>query len=133
MRPDLAPVQPPPRFAHHRRAIVGLAAVFALCASSVSRAQPPTPPPATPAGATPQNSKPPVQAARLDGPINVDGVLDEAAWQNAPVADAFHQRDPLEWAPATQRTEVRILFDDAAVYISARLFDSAPDSVTAMA
>ncbi|MEO5617349.1 MAG: DUF5916 domain-containing protein [Candidatus Eisenbacteria bacterium] len=108
-----------------------LAAFLALCAAGTSLAQSPTPSPAAPATSTPQDSNPPVQAARLDGPVDIDGVLDEAAWQNAPVADAFHQRDPVEWAPASHRTEVRILFDDAAVYISARMLDSAPDSITA--
>ena len=56
--------------------------------------------------------------------IRLDGRLDEAPWANAPVGDGFRQQQPNDGEPATQRTEIRVLFDDEAIYVGARLFDS---------
>ncbi len=64
------------------------------------------------------------RAARTTATIVLDGTLDEAAWAAAPVTDVFTQIDPVEGAPATQRTEVRVLFDDEALYVGARMHDS---------
>jgi hypothetical protein len=72
-----------------------------------------------------------VFAHRADTAPVIDGVLDDAVWETArPVTD-FVQRRPDEGAQPTQRTEVRILYDDAAIYIGARMFDSSPDSIVA--
>ena len=84
-----------------------------------------------PTASNPDAPAPPVHAVRFDVPINVDGSLDEAAWQTAPPTTLFHQRDPVEWAAPSQRTEVRVGYDDAALYIGAHLYDTAPDSVIA--
>ena len=70
--------------------------------------------------------RPIAEAARLEGTVQIDGRLDEPAWANAPVLNQFTQVDPEEGAPVSQRTEVRILFDDDALYIGARLFDDGP-------
>jgi hypothetical protein len=59
----------------------------------------------------------------------VDGHLDEPAWQSAPVAGGFRQRDPDQGQPATEPTELRLLFDDHALYVGVRLRDDAPDRV----
>ena len=56
--------------------------------------------------------------------IQVNGRLDEADWQSAPAITSFRQAQPTEGAAATQRTELRILYDDEAIYIGARMFDS---------
>ena len=56
--------------------------------------------------------------------MRIDGRLDEAAWAAAIPVTSFTQRDPDAGAPATERTEVRILYDGDAVYVGARLFDS---------
>jgi hypothetical protein len=61
----------------------------------------------------------------------IDGRLDDAAWRDAPVATDFVQQSPDPGRPATQRTEVRVLLDHAALYVGMRLFDSAPDSIAA--
>ncbi|MGH7531402.1 MAG: DUF5916 domain-containing protein [Gemmatimonadales bacterium] len=55
--------------------------------------------------------------------IQVDGRLDEAVWRAAPPATDFRQSEPREGEPATQRTEVRFAFDDAALYVGARMYD----------
>lgn len=57
-------------------------------------------------------------------PVVMDGRLDDAAWGEAEPVGDFRQREPEDGAPATQRTEVRFLFDDDAIYIGARLFDT---------
>nr|MBA3555151.1 carbohydrate binding family 9 domain-containing protein [Gemmatimonadales bacterium] len=74
---------------------------------------------------------PAVRAARLAGQLVLDGVLAESDWAAAPAVTTFFQADPTEGAAASERTEVRVLYDDAALYIGARLFDRAPDSVSA--
>ncbi|HEX2251495.1 MAG TPA: DUF5916 domain-containing protein [Gemmatimonadales bacterium] len=72
-----------------------------------------------------------VRAARLSSEIALDGSLTEAAWAAASPVSDFTQREPNEGAPATERTEVRVLYDDDALYIGARLLDRSPDSVRA--
>ena len=58
------------------------------------------------------------------GTIVVDGKLDEAAWVRATPITDFRQQQPHEGAAASQRTEVRVLYDERALYIGARMFDS---------
>jgi hypothetical protein len=68
-------------------------------------------------------------ALRASGPISIDGRLDEPAWQAAPVAGGFLQRDPDQGQPATEATELRLLFDDRALYVGARLADDEPAAI----
>ncbi len=67
---------------------------------------------------------PSVRAAIRHGDIRLDGRLDEAAWAAASPITVFRQTQPDEGAPATQRTEVRILYDATAIYVGARMYDS---------
>ena len=69
--------------------------------------------------------RPSARAARASGPIDIDGRLDEATWREAPVIDEFWQQKPDAGMPSTERTEVRIVFDDAYLYVGAELFDGA--------
>jgi hypothetical protein len=55
-------------------------------------------------------------AVRTNTPPALDGRLDNAVWQKAPVSDAFTQKFPDEGAPPTDRTTVRVLYDDDAIY-----------------
>ncbi len=55
--------------------------------------------------------------------MRIDGRLDEEAWRRAPVADRFVQGDPVEGAAPARRTEVRVLHDDEALYVGARMHD----------
>jgi hypothetical protein len=67
---------------------------------------------------------PPVAtAARRTSAITIDGRLDEAAWARATPVTEFRQSQPNEGAAASLPTEVRILFDDEALYIGARMTD----------
>ena len=67
---------------------------------------------------------PSAMAARRTSSIVLDAKLDEAAWQSAQPITEFKQIDPDEGRPASQRTEVRFLFDDDALYIGAKMYDS---------
>jgi len=67
-----------------------------------------------------------VRAIRLTEPLTLDGVLDEGLYRGVQAITGFIQQLPNEGAPATERTEAWIFFDDRNVYISARLWDTAP-------
>jgi hypothetical protein len=56
-------------------------------------------------------------AQRTTGTIHIDGRLDERDWERAPFIGPLTQREPLEGREATERTDVRILFDEQALYI----------------
>ncbi len=73
-----------------------------------------------------------INAYRIDsGIINIDGILDEDVWRLAEPATGFTQTSPDPGEPATEKTEVWVLYDDNAIYIGARAYDSAPDSIAA--
>ena len=69
-----------------------------------------------------------VRAVRLTQPLRLDGVLDEGVYEIVPPVSNFVQQVPAEGAPATEKTEAWIFFDDDNVYVSARLWDSSPES-----
>lgn len=56
--------------------------------------------------------------------IRVDGRLDEAFWGQAPSITDFMQKEPVEGALPTERTEVRFVYDDKALYVGARMYSS---------
>lgn len=58
----------------------------------------------------------------------IDGSLSEAVWERAPVIGGLRQVEPFEGQPATQRTQVRLLYTETALYIGARLYDDGPVS-----
>ena len=68
-------------------------------------------------------------ALRASSEIEIDGRLDEEAWESAPVFRGFVQREPMEGDPAMNDTEIRVLFDDDAVYVGAILYDSRPEAI----
>lgn len=82
--------------------------------------------------ASPHAADAPVaRAARLQGPIRIDGRLDEEAWNAAEPITQFTQMEPNEGEPVSERTEVRILLGDAALYIGARMYESHPSRIRA--
>jgi len=66
---------------------------------------------------------------RLSSPIKIDGLLNDDGWKNVPVADNFIQLDPTEGNPITQKTEVKIAYDNTAIYVYAMMYDNSPDSI----
>ena len=61
----------------------------------------------------------------------IDGDLSDAVWASAAVVDDLHQVSPVEYAEPDERTEVLILYDDDALYVAARLYDTDPGEITA--
>ena len=68
-----------------------------------------------------------LSAREVQRAITIDGRLDEPDWGSAPVATGFTQSEPREGEPATEATEVRVLYDADRLYIGAYLFDREPD------
>ncbi|MGE0866764.1 MAG: carbohydrate binding family 9 domain-containing protein, partial [Vicinamibacterales bacterium] len=76
-----------------------------------------------------QGPRPEINAVRLldADTIVVDGLPDEAVWKRATPATNFLQRDPDNGEPASERTEVRVVFDEDRIILGVTLFDSEPD------
>lgn len=74
---------------------------------------------------------PAARAVRTDQPIVLDGVLDEAVWSRAEPVTRFLQKEPREGAPASETTEVRILFDTRNIYVGVFCRDSDPGGIRA--
>lgn len=70
-------------------------------------------------------------AVRTDRPPKLDGTLDDPAWSSAPVVADFRQKEPLETQPATEKTEVRILFDSRHIYFGIYCHDDSPKNIVA--
>ena len=72
------------------------------------------------------------RAVRLVGaPPQIDGRLDDVAWQGAPALEGLVQKLPDEGRPATERTEVRFAYDDGALYVAARMYSRDPGAIQA--
>jgi hypothetical protein len=122
-----------------------LAAFVAACAHGAANAAPvPENPPnglmlvaATPAiqGSAPTSPpafvRPTIRAVRIEtseAPV-IDGDLSDPAWEKGAVIDDFTQRSPNPYEPATERTVVRILYDENNLYVSFYAYDSAPGEI----
>jgi hypothetical protein len=112
-----------------RLVVAGVALALAIGADPASAQTPEGPPaPVAPAvisrdatgGAT-------VRAIRLSQPIRLDGVLDEPFYAETPSISDFIQSLPVAGGEPTERTEAWIAFDDSDIYVSARVWDSAPE------
>ncbi|HEY0527751.1 MAG TPA: DUF5916 domain-containing protein [Gemmatimonadaceae bacterium] len=84
-----------------------------------------------PAANTTQTTTKVMRASRATSPVRIDGKLDEPAWSQAVPATDFTQSYPKIGAAPTDPTEVRILYDDNALYVGVRMFDAHPDSIAA--
>ena len=69
-----------------------------------------------------------VRAVRLTASLRLDGALDERVYTDVQALSDFIQQEPNEGALATEKTEAWVLFDDDNIYVSARAWDSAPES-----
>ena len=89
---------------------------------------------ATPPRLAPREEAPVHAVHRLEegaAPPKIDGVLDEAIWaQVTPITD-FRQVEPVQGAPASEATEIRILFDERAIFVSLVCRDSDPAGIRA--
>src|SRR5688572_1817241 len=95
-------------------------ALLCLCVATGAAAQTPEP-------GSPDRG---IRAARTARPPVIDGQLTDEDWALALPATSFTQRDPDEGKAPTERTEIRFLFDDDALYIGARLYDTEPIQIS---
>ena len=70
-----------------------------------------------------------LDAVMTDQRIRADGLLDEEAWLKANVAGDFIMYNPYNGIPSGYRTEVRVLYNDEALFIGAMMYDDSPDSI----
>ena len=110
-----------------QRSALALACLLAVVPAAAARAQTPVTPAST--GARTHDQAPSILAVRRNGPVQIDGKIDEAAWQAATAITQFFQIDPNEGQPVSERTEARVLIDDAAIYVAVRSFDSDPKGI----
>ncbi len=68
---------------------------------------------------------------KTDQPVVLDGILDEESWRQADVVENFRQRDPEEGMPASERTEVRVLYDEENLYFGVTCFESRAEGILA--
>ena len=80
-------------------------------------------------GDDPGHAVPTVSAVRVERAPVVDGRLDDPSWQSAVLVTGLVQSDPDEGRAVSESTEVRVVYDRAAIYIGARLFDRHPDAI----
>ncbi len=74
-----------------------------------------------------------LRAKAIAEPITLDGSLNEPQWQDVQAAGGFIQREPATGAPATEETEVRVVYTPTALYIGIRALDSQPRAMVARA
>ena len=67
-------------------------------------------------------------AVRIENPLKIDGVLDDRAWKEAKIATDFIEFKPVPGRIDSKKTEVKIVYDNSAIYIGARMYDEA-DSI----
>ncbi|MEN8125923.1 MAG: DUF5916 domain-containing protein [Bacteroidota bacterium] len=72
-----------------------------------------------------------IKATRTLRPPKIDGVLDDQVWYTSKTANEFVMYEPgdNDPEPEEQKTEVKILYDDEAIYIAAYMYDSNPDDI----
>ena len=70
-------------------------------------------------------------AVHADKAPELDGTLNDANWQDASLVTNFHQREPFERQPPTEKTEVRIVYDSRYLYFGIHCFDSDPKKIVA--
>jgi uncharacterized protein DUF5916/cellulose/xylan binding protein with CBM9 domain len=75
------------------------------------------------------SARPAATAVRVLEAPTIDGALDEDLWRQATPLTDFVQAEPLEGEPASQRTEVRVAYDDAAIFFGVRLHDTDPSRI----
>ncbi|MES2704623.1 MAG: DUF5916 domain-containing protein [Bacteroidota bacterium] len=76
-----------------------------------------------------QTSKRALAASKTMAAITIDGKLNEAVWQDAEAAVGFVQNAPTPGAPSAQRSAVKIVYDNSAIYVGAMMYDKHPDSI----
>lgn len=104
---------------------------FVCLRSEVLNAQEPTSGQTKPGQIGIQEPSRTAEATRVERPPKLDGTLNDSLWEDAkPVID-FRQKEPYEGQPATEKTEVRMLYTRHAVYFGLHCYDSQPSGIVA--
>jgi hypothetical protein len=72
-----------------------------------------------------------IPAVKVDHTPKIDGVLDDQVWSRAALVEDFIQQEPREGETATERTEVRVMYDGKNVLIGVHAFDALPSAIVA--
>jgi hypothetical protein len=80
---------------------------------------------------TQTQAPPPIQIQRTTAPIDLDGAVDDAAWQNAAMVDQFYETSPGDNIPAKVKTVAWFTYDDRYFYIGIRADDPEPRRIRA--
>jgi len=72
-----------------------------------------------------------IRAEQAHVSVVIDGTIDSLEWTGAPIIDDFTARDPIEGAPPSQRTEVRVLYNRNYLFIAFSCYDTEPDKIIA--
>ena len=108
-----------------------------VCSSRSSEAQDPAalagPPPPVPPAVVSRNEsgRATVRAFEVDQPIQIDGRLEEAVYRSVEPISDFIQTEPHAGAPATEKTDLWIMFDHENLYVAFRCWESEPDRLIA--
>lgn len=72
-----------------------------------------------------------ISAVRTEISPKIDGILDDQVWENVPIAGDFIQNRPVpgEHEKQANRTELKILYDNSAIYVAAHMYEENPDSI----
>ena len=70
---------------------------------------------------------------RINGEINIDGKFNESVWESSEIATNFVMFSPDNGKPEAEeyKTEVKVVYDNTAIYIAAKLYDSEPNKILA--
>jgi len=70
-----------------------------------------------------------IQAVKVEKGPKIDGILKDKVWQEAAVVTGFRQTNPKEGEPVSEKTQVRVLYDDKNIYFGFECFDSEPAKI----
>jgi len=79
----------------------------------------------------PSNARKSTEIARTELQPVIDGVLDDAIWQEATVIDDLHQYQPVDQGAPSERSVFYIAYSERFLYVAARLYDSDPSGISA--
>lgn len=96
---------------------------FALCTLAQDQSTNPESKPST------VKKRKQLQAVRIETPPIIDGVFDELVWQNAPIATDFIQANPDPGTAPSLQTDVKVLYDNTAIYIGVMCHDDLPGDI----
>ena len=71
-----------------------------------------------------------IVATRTSAPPIIDGIIDDEVWENAKIENEFVQFEPYNLSVPSEKTEVRLIYDNDHVYIAVNNYDSEPEKIT---